>query len=83
MQNLGFDNGEKPPKLLSKKEYYEQDTVFRIANMQYSDYLEYMTLQWQMENIDDYVVWQTGMEESENEDEEESEPCGACMALSG
>jgi hypothetical protein len=83
MQNLGFDNGEKPPKLLSKKEYYERDTVFKVANMQYSEYLEYMTLQWQMENIDDYAVWQTGMEESENEDEEESEPCGACMALSG
>ena len=29
------------------------------------------------------MVWQTGMEESENEDGKESEPCGACTALSG
>lgn len=52
--------------------------------MQYSEYLEYMTLQWQMENIDDFVVWQTGTSYDEGEgDENEKEPCGACMALSG
>ena len=87
MQYLGFGVSEKP-KLLSKTEYKEQDTIFKEAGMLYSEYLEYMTLKHQQENIDDYVVWQTGMNtdddsESEDEEEKESEPCGSCKALEG
>ncbi len=88
MQYLGFGTSEKP-QLLSKTEYKEQDTIFKEADMLYSEYLEYMTLKHQQENIDDYVVWQTGMntdddsESNEEDDKKESEPCGQCTALEG
>lgn len=87
MQNFGFEASEKL-KLLSKTEYKEQGTIFKEAGMLYSEYLEYMTLKHQQDNIDDYVVWQTGMNtdddsDSENDGEKESEPCGACIALEG
>ena len=74
-------------KILSKTEYKEQDTIFKAANMTYSEYLEFMQLQQNFQNVDEFVVWQTGMatdEESNDEDQKESSgPCGACTSLEG
>lgn len=80
MQYLNFENKEKP-QLLSKTEYKEQDTIFKEAGMLYSQYLEYMTLKHQQDNMRDYYVWQAGG--SVNEDGEEVPPCGECQSLDG
>lgn len=73
--------------LLSKTEYKQQDTIFKAADMTYSEYLEFMQLQEDFQNVDEFIVWQTGMDtDSEEEDgdgKESSGPCGECLALEG
>lgn len=54
--------------------------------MTYSEYLEFMQLQKDFQNVDEFVVWQTGMDtdsDEENDGKESSGPCGACLALEG
>ena len=82
-----WKNLKNMQNIISKKDYYTKENEFANASVPYADYLEYMQSKEEIENADEYVVWQTGggedAESGEGDDEESSEPCGECAALDG